>query len=136
MGIQYYEQERIFKLDTKSSSYAFAIIGEDNFVAHLYYGRKLASHKLAYLLCMGEPVQIPAKDAKERGGFMESYAKEYAYRGYGDCKEAALEVKNADGTRAVNLCYKSHEIYAGKKGLKGLPATFGSEHRRVRPLRR
>ncbi len=127
MGIQYFEQERIFKLDTKSSSYAFAIIGEDNFVAHLYYGRKLASHRLAYLLCMGEPVQIPAKDAKERGGFMESYAKEYAYRGYGDCKEAALEVKNADGTRAINLCYKSHEIYSGKKGLKGLPATFGSE---------
>ena len=66
MGIQYFEQERIFKLDTKSSSYVFAIIGEDNFVAHLYYGKKLVSHKLTYLLCMGEPAKVPAQDAKER----------------------------------------------------------------------
>ena len=28
----------------------------------------------------------------------------------------------------VNLQYVSHEIFKGKKSLKGLPATFGDEN--------
>ena len=45
----------------------------------------------------------------------------------GDYRENALQVVNSDGSYDVQLKYESHEIYKGKKGLQGLPASYGEE---------
>ena len=42
-------------------------------------------------------------------------------------RESCLRVETAQGYRACNLTYRSHEIYGGKPGLEGLPATHGGE---------
>ena len=39
MGIQYFEDEKIFKLDTKNTSYIIALVDEEPFVGHAYYGK-------------------------------------------------------------------------------------------------
>lgn len=39
MGITYFEKERIFKLDTKNTSYLIGITDEENFIGHIYYGK-------------------------------------------------------------------------------------------------
>ena len=50
MGIQYFEKERIFKLDTKKTSYLIGIVDEEKFVCHIYYGKKLSGHRAEYLM--------------------------------------------------------------------------------------
>ena len=56
MAITYFEKERIFKLDTPDSSYVIGIVDKENFVGHVYYGKKLRDANIAYLLRTG---QIP-----------------------------------------------------------------------------
>ena len=40
MGISYFEQERIFKLDGKEISYVIGIVDEEQFVGHIYSGSR------------------------------------------------------------------------------------------------
>ena len=40
MGITYFENERIFKLDTENTSYVIGIVDTEGFVGHAYYGKK------------------------------------------------------------------------------------------------
>lgn len=127
MGIKYYEKDKVFKIDTPSSSYLIGIIGQENFVTHVYYGRRVNSHRLLYLLGMGEPPQVADENAFDRVLFMSGLPKEYPTSGLGDYKEAAIEIRAKSGHTALKLSYKEHKIYAGKKELEGLPATFGSE---------
>ena len=52
---------------------------------------------------------------------------EYPTGGIGDFRESAIEVKDEGGHRALQLTLADYHIYNGKKALKGLPATWGSE---------
>lgn len=126
MGIQYFEKEKIFKLDTPKSTYMLGMIGEENFVAHIYYGKRIKSHRLTYLIGMGEPAKVPDENAFDRVIFMGTYPKEYPTYGLGDYKEAAIGIRTKSGHTALKLCYKEHRIYAGKPKLDGLPATFAA----------
>ena len=127
MGIKFYEDNRVFKLDTNKSTYLIHILGEENLVSHVYYGKKLESHELNYLMYMGDKPESPAYDAKDRAGFLAAYPKEYPTNGLGDFKEDAIAVRTVDGFCALGLYYKDHKIYNGKKGIPGLPATFGTD---------
>ena len=52
---------------------------------------------------------------------------EYPTGGIGDYRESCLNIRNAAGNMGCELHYTGHEIYKGKKGLKGLPASFATE---------
>ena len=52
---------------------------------------------------------------------------EYPGNGVGDYRESAVAVLDANGNTAVQPLYVKHEIYAGKPGIPGLPATFALE---------
>ncbi len=41
MGILYNEKDRVFKLDTPKSTYMIGIVDKENFVGHIYYGKKI-----------------------------------------------------------------------------------------------
>ena len=41
MAIRYIEQDRTFWLDTEHTSYLLAIVDQENFVGHVYYGQRL-----------------------------------------------------------------------------------------------
>lgn len=66
MGILYFEKEKVFKLDTPKSTYMLGIIGEEGFIAHIYYGKRIKSHRLTYLIGMGEPAMVPDENAFDR----------------------------------------------------------------------
>lgn len=127
MAITYYAEERIFKLDTPNTSYEFGIIGEENFPAHIYYGRRIKSHKLSYLMGLGEPAEVQDENAVERVIFMGAYPNEYPTQGFGDYRETAIGIRTASGHTALKLGYVSHTIRPGKPKLEALPATFGKE---------
>ncbi len=127
MGITYYNQERVLKLDTRSASYLIGIVDEENFVGHIYFGKKIDDFDLQYLLRIKEAPFVPSKNNGDRLSFYDSFPWEFPTHGIGDFREACMAVETNLGHSAVKLGYVSHKIYKGKPKLKGLPATFGSE---------
>lgn len=127
MGICYFEDERVFKLDTPKSTYMIGIVDEENFMGHVYYGRRIEDYHLSYLMRTNEHPFVPSKNNRERCSFMDTFPTEYSTHGLGDYREDCLAVKDVNGHFACSLSYVGHEIYKGKKKLEGLPATFGSE---------
>ncbi|MBD5483987.1 MAG: alpha-galactosidase [Lachnospiraceae bacterium] len=125
MNITYNEQNRVFKLDTVNASYCIGIVDEDNFVGHIYYGRKLTEDNLTYLMRTSEPPFVPSQNNRDRTSFLDTFPMEYTGSGLGDYREGTLAVKTAGGHNGVSLSYVSHRIYDGKDLLQDLPATFG-----------
>lgn len=127
MAINYYENEKVFKLDTLNSSYVIGIVDIEGFVGHIYYGPRIESHDIAYLMRCSEPPFVPSANARDRLSFLDCFPMEYPTHGLGDFREGAISVRTENGTSALALFYKEHKIYKGKKQLEGLPATFGNE---------
>ncbi len=127
MKISYNEDSRVFKLDTEHTSYCIGIVDDDNFVGHIYYGRKLTEDNLAYLMRTMEAPFVPSQNNRDRTSFLDTFPMEYTGNGLGDYREGTLEVRTADGHTGVALSYVSHRIYDGKEELEGLPATFGQD---------
>ena len=49
MAIRYIEQDRTFWLDTEHTSYIMAVVDEENFVGHVYYGQIPKAHRHRYI---------------------------------------------------------------------------------------
>ncbi|MBP3610407.1 MAG: alpha-galactosidase [Lachnospiraceae bacterium] len=124
MGITYFENERIFKLDTQNTSYVIGIVDKEGFVGHAYYGKKLEEADLSYLMRIYEGVRTPESNGRDRLSFYDAFPMEYPTHGIGDFRESALRVEDSEGHWATKLTYRSHEIFKGKKKLEGLPATW------------
>lgn len=127
MNIQYFENYRTFKLDTKNSSYIIGIADEEGFIGHAYYGAKISDADADCLLRMEEEPFPPSKDPGNRGAFLDAFFMEYPGSGVGDYRESAIEIRDHNGNCAIQPCYRSHRIYQGKPGIAGLPATFGKK---------
>ena len=127
MNITYNEQNKIFKLDTANTSYCIGIVDEENFVGHVYYGRKLEDDNLAYLMRTEEAPFVPSLNNRDRTSFLDSFPMEYTGNDLGDYREGTLSVRTKGGHTGVSLSYVSHKIYDGKPELEGLPATFGTD---------
>ena len=125
MNITYNEKNRVFKLDTPGTSYCIGIVDEENFLGHVYYGRRLLDDQLTYLLRTQEAPFVPSENNRDRCSFLDSFPMEYTGNGLGDYREGTLAVRTTGGHAGVSLSYVSHRIYDGKEALPGLPATFG-----------
>ena len=127
MGVTYFEKERIFKLDTKNTSYLIGIVDEENFLSHMYYGKKINQVDLTYLTRVNEYPYVPSKNNRERCAFYDLFPFELPTGGLGDYREGCLGVRDAGGHFGSMLSYVSHQIIKGKPELEGLPATFADE---------
>ncbi len=125
--ITYKEKERVFKLDTPNTTYMIGIVDDENFVGHIYYGRKLKDADAFYLMRTEEPPFVPSKNNRERCSFYDCFPFEYPTSGMGDYREGCIGIRTAAGHVGSMLSYVSHEIQNGKPELEGLPATFGTE---------
>lgn len=128
MSIKFFEEHKVFKLDAKDTSYIIGIIDEEQFLGHVYYGKKIIDENVNYLLRVNEPPFVPSKNNRDRVSFYDSFPMEYSTHGIGDFRETALSVKDSNGNTTCKLQYESHKIYKGKEKLKDLPATFGNEN--------
>lgn len=127
MNITYHEQNRMFKLDTPHTSYCIGIVDEENFLGHVYYGRKLSEDNLTYLMRTKEAPFVPSENNRDRTSFLDTFPMEYTGNNLGDYREGTLAVRTMGGHTGVSLSYVSHRIYDGKEALEGLPATFGEK---------
>ncbi len=126
MAVYFNERERVFLLNTPETTYALGVVDE-GFPAHIYYGRKLNSPDVRYLLKEEEEPKAPSVSAREEGAFLDKLAMEYPDTGMGDYRESAFCVRSMGGFRASELRYEGYEVKKGKPVLPGLPATWGSE---------
>ena len=56
MNIAYNEEKRIFRLDTKNTSYLMGITDKEGFLGHIYYGKRLEEDNVGYLLRTWRPI--------------------------------------------------------------------------------
>lgn len=127
MQIIYDEKSRVFKIDTKNSSYMIGLADQEGFAGHMYYGPRLAGTDLRYCMRLEENPFVPSVNARDRGSFLDAFPSEFPGNGVGDYRESAVEVRDENGQSGVQFLYKSHRIFSGKPKLAGLPATFGGE---------
>ena len=126
MSISYLQEERVFRLDTPGSTYLIALVDEEGFLGHMYYGRRIPDAGMRSLLRQ-DPDQPPFRLRGDQTTFLDELPTEYSGCGLGDFRESCLRVETGEGFRACGLTYRSHQIYGGKPALPGLPATRGGE---------
>ena len=82
-------------------------IHPENFVGHIYYGKKLQYTENApaplYLMRTGEAPFVPSQNNRERVAFLESFPMEYPGNGLGDYRESAVSIRTAGGHVGVQL---------------------------------
>ena len=127
MSIKFFEKHKVFKLDGKDTSYIIAIVDEEQFLGHVYFGKKIVDENVNYLMRTEESPFVPSKNNRDRVCFYDSFPMEYSTHGIGDFRETCLAVKDVNGHTACRLQYSSHSIFGGKQKLHGMPATFGNE---------
>ena len=125
MSIIFDEQNKIFKLDTKTSTYIFGVF-TGNYLVHYYYGAPIPDtnvEKLRYRNGFAS-FSPDSPTAREKNFSPDVTPMEYSTNGAGDFRISAFAVKNANGDTVTDLRYVSHKIYKGKKALKGLPSLY------------
>ena len=122
MAVIYDKQNEIIRLDTKNTSYVMAV--RDGYLVHLYYGTSLGDGNHSYFFRkQGRAAFSPRMETGE-GFSLDDIPFEYPCWGRGDMRSPALEIKNADGSRIVDLNYVNHTVTAGKPMPAGLPAVY------------
>ncbi len=128
MSIIYNEQDRSFTLQNGRIAYVMQLF-HDGYLGHMYFGRALKHFNLqrAFYQTEREGAPNPEALADARTFSLDVLPQEYPTYGSGDYRIPALEATLSNGTTTLDLRYKSHEIFQGKKSLAGLPATFASD---------
>ena len=134
MAVWYDDKEKIFHLQTCSSSYVIGILGE-KYLLHLYYGEKIGAYRF---LVDNLPVRPTGSwmgnDIEELGYSTDSLSLEYPCYGSADLKTPAFHAEYEDGSAVTCLEYIDYKIFEGKKSLVGLPATYEDEEGNVQTL--
>ncbi len=128
MPITFDEKTGIFKLDTKTSTYAMTVF-EQGYLVHLYYGAKLPDANLKHLMYRGwfDSLSPQAPGVEDPMFSADISPLEYPTNGAGDFRISALSVRGAGGDTVTDVRYVSHRITKGKPVLPGLPACFAGE---------
>lgn len=125
MPISFNEEKKIFKIDTLDSTYAIGIF-EQNFLIHLYYGKKIPDDNLLRLPFRSGFASISpnVENYSDRNFSLDIQPVEYPCNGSGDYRLSALSIKDSLGRTTTDIRYVEHKIYNGKPKLEGLPATY------------
>ena len=98
MNIAYDAAHRIFKLDTDHTSYVIAVIDEEGFLCHAYYGDKISDTDVAYLLRTGEHPFVPSRNNRDRSAILDTLMRDgiNAPGTWGDYQSRLIHIITAD----------------------------------------
>lgn len=127
MSIAYSENDRLFTLHTRNSTYQMQV-DPYGFLLHLYYGRRTEG-------CMDYLLQYadrgfsgnPYDAGKDKTYSMDVLPQELPTLGTGDYRSPAIVIKNGDGSYACDFRYQDYRITKGKYSLPRLPAVYAGE---------
>ena len=96
--ITYNKKQHLFKIDTRNTSYIMAV-ADNGYLGHVYYGEKLNSSDVRYLMSEDEWPFDPVKTPGEKGPFIERFAMEYPCSDNGDFRGGCIGVRNGAGQK-------------------------------------
>lgn len=132
--IEVHADGRTMHLGNRFFSYAMHVV-DGRFLAHIYWGAPLGAgaplepDTLMYLAAPPYLAAIPRGDAPTAGNWrwaaervsLDTLPQEYPVWGTGDQRDGALEAILPDGTAALRLEYRSHEVISGVVQPPDLP---------------
>ena len=126
MNIIFNKTSGQFHLYNDRISYIMGIapVGE---LTNIYFGKRIhEKDDFSYVVFrMGMPNIVV--DADTESYSMELNRQEYPSFGTTDFGTPAFEVETANGSRVSSFVYKGHNIFKGKQGITGLPATYADD---------
>ena len=122
-SIVYNQDNNTFILNSNNTSYILKVL-DSGHLAHLYWGRRLRSTNLDYVIRSRNWGSFLANTDNKENFMLESIPQEYPGYGATDLRSPALQLQFSDGTSATDFRYVSHKIYEGKNKLENLPATY------------
>lgn len=127
MSILFNRQKKIFKIDTKNSSYVFCV-SDFAFLEHLYYGKRIQDEQIKYI-SNRQVYSFNSHESRESRAFSTAtVCAEVAPFNNGDFRTPSLVYDYDNQTDCNRLRYHSHEIYKGRKPLIGLPYSRADEN--------
>ena len=123
------ENNGLFTLDTKNTTYAFKVLPTGH-LEHLYYGSKINVSGGAAALSRRQtmPVGNTVSYSNDNPSFtLEAARLEMSSYGKGDIREPFVELIHADGAFTSDFCYDSFEIKNGRDEIESLPCSYGDE---------
>lgn len=119
--INYDNENKIFYLNTKSTTYAMCVF-KNEILVHLYWGGRI-NPTLKNSFCDDfKRKSIMARDCGEYSS--EGMPLEFSTYGSADTRLPTYGATYSDGTKISKLLYKDYEIVNGKPALDRLPATY------------
>ena len=117
------ENNLLFRLDTKSTTYAFRIT--EGYPEQLYYGRQIIDDDFS-AMALKNTIDL-GSTVKEEGSkfFLERNLLEYSGIGRGDYRHSPIELLMPDGTFVSDFVYESHRIYDTAYETESLPTAYG-----------
>ena len=127
MSIRFDSDKGVFLLDTPNSTYIIRLF--KGRVLHGGWVRSIANYSGVCAMPMIDRsfAPVPADVHGEADFSPDVQQWEYPVALRGDMRSAAIEAVGAEGTVECELLYKAHRIFAGKKQIAGLPATYAAD---------
>ena len=124
MPITYNEKSREFHLYNNKISYLIKILANEQ-LGQLYFGKRIPNRKNHDYLVENTYRPVTSYVFDDDYSFsLGNVKQEYPAYGTTDQRRPALDIKQPNGSRITDFKYVSHKIYAGKRKLTGLPATY------------
>lgn len=81
MGIVYDEEQKVFGLHTKSSTYLCGLTEDGNYLGHIYYGKRMKDLAVSYLLRTDELPFTPETNLREKASFRDVFHRNIRQQG-------------------------------------------------------
>lgn len=132
--ITYYNDDRIFHLQSKDTSYVLKVTKQGH-LAHLYWGRKLSGASFDSLYQINiRPAFTPSTDLAQLEYSLDTLQQELPAYGDSDFRTPAYQFQLENGSTVTDFRYVSHEIVNGKPQLEGLPHVYVEEAQEAQTL--
>ena len=123
MSIKFNKNNKIFHLQAADTSYVMQIY-KSGHLAHIYWGKKVKSSDLSYVLQIEALPWETKVDSNDPTYSLDNLPQEYPAYGTTDLRQPAYQIQLENGTTITELLYSTHRIFKGKPKLEGLPATY------------
>ncbi len=127
MSVIFNEEKKLFTLSTNNTTMAFSVF-DRGYLFSQYYGKKIREADLLRLWQPASSGFTPNYDGAPSGRYaLDTIPQEYPVYGGGDYREPAIGVEFQNGSRLLDLVYRSHTITDGNVEPDGLPGLSGGD---------
>ena len=126
MSISFNQENKIFHLQTKNSSYVF-FVSNHLTLEHLYYGKRIHEDDARYISNRQICSFGSYEDEGDRGFTAATVGLEISPFNSGDVRTPSVIFDGLAHVDENRLRYRSHKIYQGRKEIEGLPYSRACE---------